>query len=135
MRNRHVANQAAILFLLAGLLATTGCTQHKVSFSVPGGKELKVVQMTASSFRFEPDDILARVGDRLLLQVKNVAGIEHNLTVEDPQGNVLVDLPLPAGQTVSEELELSQPGEYRFHCGKPLHSTLGMEGRIVARSP
>ena len=37
-----------------------------------------------------------------------------------------------AGQTESGEVTLSQPGVYRFYCAKPMHTTLGMSGRIVA---
>jgi len=123
------------LLLLACLIAFLGCAHQKTSYSAPGGPQPQVVPMTASSFRFEPDEILAQTGARLLLKVTNSAGIDHNLTVEDPQGDVLLDLTLPAGRTSSAELRLSQPGVYRFYCDKPMHNTLGMTGRIVTSPP
>lgn len=131
MRNRFVTRAALALLLLAGL-TFAGCARPKTSFTVPAGPDAKVVQMTASSFRFEPDEILARTGDRLVLQVQNTAGIEHNLTVEDPQGNVLLNLKLPSGQMQPATLELGQPGVYRYYCGKPMHPAMGMTGQIVA---
>ncbi len=58
--------------------------------------------------------------------------MEHNLKIEDPQGKVLLDINLPAGQFRSAALELTQSGEYRFCCGKPMHPAMGMTGRIAA---
>jgi plastocyanin len=131
---RRLVEIAAIFGLLV-LLALAGCAPSKASYTVPAGPEAKVIRMTASSFRFEPNEIFARSGDRLTIEVKNVAGMEHNLTVQDPEGIVLLDLTLPAGQTQSAALELAKPGEYRFYCGKPMHPAMGMTGRIVAGAP
>lgn len=126
--------EIAAIFGFLMLFVFAGCATSKSSYTVPTGSDIKVIQMTASSFRFEPNEILARSGDRLTLEVKNTAGMEHNLTVEDPQGKVLLNLALPAARTQTAALELTQPGEYRFYCGKPMHPAMGMTGRIVADS-
>jgi plastocyanin len=117
--------------VLVAVLA--GCAGSKVSVSVPPGTGEKRIAVEASSFDFEPNEILARSGDRLLLEVENTSGMDHNLTVLDPGGEVLLSRHLPPGQKVPIELTLEQPGEYPFYCDKPLHPSLGMKGTIRAR--
>lgn len=120
--------------VVALLLAVpAGCAGPKVSVSVPEGTGEKRVAVEARSFGFEPNEILARSGDRLLLEVENTAGIDHNLTVLDPAGEVLLSRPLPAGRKVPIELNIEQPGDYPFYCDKPLHPSLGMKGTIRAQ--
>ena len=130
MRRGILVKIALVLLLFSGS-ALVGCASHRVSFTVPDGPGEKTIQLKASSFAFKPNEIIARQGDRLVLQVENTVGIGHNLTMEDPQGNLLFSLVLPAGQTLKRELDLPQSGEYLFYCDKPLHSTMGMTGRIV----
>jgi|GEM_PF-5967814 len=64
----------SILLLLA---LVGGCAGEKVTYHVPAGETES--EMEASSFAFEPNDIHARTGETLLLKVKNIAGMEHNL--------------------------------------------------------
>jgi uncharacterized cupredoxin-like copper-binding protein len=56
---------------------------------------------------------------------------EKRITVKDPQGQVIATVNLPAGETIFVEAEFKEPGTYKFYCNKPLHSTLGMNGKIV----
>ncbi len=86
----------------------------------------------ASSFDFKPDAIrVVGQGKRLTLIIENVAGIEHNITVKNPAGELLVTQNLPAHQTVRVEVHLAQLGKYTFYCDKPFHPTLGMKGRLL----
>jgi len=109
----------------------SGCAAPQVSFNVPAGSGEKTVVITARSFAFEPNEIFARQGDRLLLRVHNNAGIGHNLTLRNPQGKVLFSLDMAEDQTLARSLELTEAGDYPFYCDKPLHATMGMKGRIV----
>jgi len=115
------------------LLFLAGCATKTVEFAVPEGPGEKIVALSARSFAFEPNLIVAKTGDQLLLMVTNRAGINHNLTVRGPDGMEILDRELPRGETVEVLLELTQPGEYEFVCGKPFHSAAGMQGKIVAR--
>ncbi len=63
--------EIAASFGLLVLLVFAGCAASKSSYTVPTGPDIKVIQMTASSFRFAPGEILASTGDRLTLEVKN----------------------------------------------------------------
>jgi plastocyanin len=127
LRSRYVRGYAlALLALLAG------CAGHKQAINVtaaaPGQKV--PVQMKAGNFYFDPAVIVARTGDTLVLNVTNVSGETHNLTVKDPAGNTLKSEDLPAHQTVTMEIPLAAAGVYPFYCDKPFHAALGMKGRI-----
>lgn len=120
-----------------GLVLTTsliwGCAPGTGVYNVPAGSANQAVTMTASSFEFSPAIIHAHRGDRLLFKVTNRAGLDHNLTIEDPQGKTIQSVPLPAGKTVEVELNLTEAGLYHYFCNRPLHSTLGMTGTIESR--
>jgi len=92
-----------------------------------------VVRVTASSFSFDPAQIVARTGETLVLEVHSASGVDHNITVEDPAGAVLRSVALPPGATVTVRVPLASPGVYPFYCAKTMHPTLGMRGRIEAR--
>jgi len=91
------------------------------------------VPVTASSFSFDPSQIVARAGTTVVLEVHNASGFDHNITVEDPEGRVLQSKDLIPGATVQVQVPLTREGVYPFYCNKPLHPTLGMRGRIEAR--
>jgi len=129
-----VRNRFAHLLVVTCLTAlAVGCAPQKAAYQVPPGEIGVVVE--ASSFEFKPNLIHARAGETLLLRVKNTAGMEHNLTILDPQGKSLASIDLPAGQTVEIPLPPLAAGTYPFYCDKPLHPSLGMKGEIRADAP
>jgi uncharacterized cupredoxin-like copper-binding protein len=111
-------------------LVIWGCAPGTVVYNVPAAGAGRVVAMTASSFEFSPAVINAHQGDRLVLKVTNSAGLDHNLTIKNPEGTMIQSVPLPAGKTVEVELKLIEAGHYRYYCNRPFHSTLGMTGNI-----
>lgn len=115
------------------LVLMAGCSAPKVSYLVPETTERQIVAVEASNFRFQPNEIVAHPGV-LVLEVRNIASVDHNLTVEDQSGRRLIEQELTSGHTVSVALNLSEPGEYGFYCDKPLHATFGMKGIIVVKS-
>ncbi len=129
LQSRHVAGcTVALLVLLAG------CAGHKQTIDVAAAPGQKVtVDMKASSFKFDPAVINARVGETLVLNVTNVSGEKHNITVKDPSGKVIADMDMGAHQVVSMEISLPTAGVYPFYCDVDLHTTLGMKGRIEVK--
>lgn len=113
------------------LLLLAACGGPGRLLEVPSGQT--TVRVTATSFSFEPNQIVTRAWAPLTLQVQNASGSAHNLTVTDPAGAVLTSVELPPGQLVTLEVPLAKPGVYPFYCDKTLHPTLGMKGRIEAR--
>ena len=124
-----------LLALATGLLFSLSTCSHLQAPVTPTSSEgkTKVVEMAASSFAFDPNNIEASQGDLLVILVTNRSSISHNLTITDPQGRMIQSVELPGNQTARVELSLALAGTYDFYCNKPLHSTLGMRGQIRVR--
>lgn len=116
--------------LAAAVMLMGGCAPPKAAVTAP--PERQVVSLKAESFDFTPQVIRAHPGE-VILDVENVSGMAHNITVKDPAGKVLVSRDLPAKETVRVAVPLAGTGEYPFYCDKPMHPTLGMKGRIEVR--
>ena len=112
------------------LFAACAGLQPEVTVS-PGGGE-KVLAVKASSFKFEPNNIKAYTGDVILLKIENVSGSGHNVTITNPQGQVIQSAELPAGKVTDVSVTLSEKGVYDYYCDKPFHSAFGVKGRIEA---
>ncbi|HMK60060.1 MAG TPA: cupredoxin domain-containing protein [Dissulfurispiraceae bacterium] len=110
------------------VLASCGGLQQQVTTGGGGGE--KSIAMEADSFKFTPNNIKAYEGDVLVLSINNVSGSTHNFAIKDPDGQILQSVDLPAKQIVEIRIKLLKPGEYLFYCDKPMHSPLGMKGRI-----
>ncbi len=115
-------------------LAVGACAGAKQKPMVLESGEKSLV-MKVESFKFEPDDIKAHQGDRLTVKLENISGSGHNLTIKTPRGDTLVSVDIPAKETVSVEINLAEIGTYPFYCDKPLHSSLGMKGKIEVTGP
>jgi uncharacterized cupredoxin-like copper-binding protein len=89
------------------------------------------VAMRVGDFDFEPAVLQVKGPRALTLQIANDSGTAHDFTLKDPAGGVIARVELPSNVTSTATVNLAAPGTYRFDCGKPLHATLGMKGRIV----
>jgi len=124
---RNILRVGRGISLLAFLFALACAGQQKPVTIEPGER---TVQLKASDFKFEPNDLKAHQGDVLTIHVENVSGTAHNLTVKNPQGNVLAEVDIPPRGTATAKVRLAETGTYPFYCNKTLHSTLGMKGKI-----
>jgi len=129
-----IANLSNLLVVMTLVLTLTGCVSKGTVFEVPPGTGETVVSMTSSSFAFDPEVIKANQGDILHLKVENIAAIDHNLTIRNPEGVIIQSVDLPAGKTVVVVVGLTEGGLYSYNCDRPLHTTLGMSGRIEVKS-
>jgi len=93
------------------LLAAVGCTSLGPSVTVKNAAQgEKVIQLKASSFKFNPNNIKVPEPGPLTLVVENVADIEHNITIKSPEGQILKSVNLPAKETTSVTLYLPAYG-------------------------
>jgi uncharacterized cupredoxin-like copper-binding protein len=125
MRNWYLVTGS---FLLCIFLI--GCATQQNPVAVTASEGQKGVLVEASSFEFRPNIIKVNGPGTLSLDIKNVAGVEHNFTVKNPEGEIIKRVNLPEGKTVAVEIVLSRPGTYPFYCDKPLHASFGMKGEI-----
>jgi heme/copper-type cytochrome/quinol oxidase subunit 2 len=89
------------------------------------GNTVEVV-MTAENFKFTPNTINAKMGDkvRIIITAKDMA---HTFTLPI----FGVDRHIPAGQTTIIEFLADQIGQFTFYCNVPGHASKGMTGRII----
>jgi len=103
-----------------------------------------VIDIKLSEFRFAPAQIELDHGQTYLLRLTNDGRHAHDLSAKDffkavaldPAAAAKInngDIDVPEGQTVEVALTPSTPGTYEMHCGRPMHSMLGMKGQIVVR--
>lgn len=124
-------HRAFFLLLMAVLLTVAACASQQPPLTIVPAKGEAVVAVKAFSFKFEPDTVRAHKGDVLIFQVENMSSTVHTFTVKDPAGLIIRSVFLSAGQTTSAKVDISATGIYEFYCDRPLHSSLGMKGRIV----
>lgn len=82
------------------------------------------------SMKFAPNELKAKVGQTVAVEMKNSGHIVHNfvspsLGVEDP---VKVDGGKSGTVTFTAP---TAPGSYQFWCNEPGHAEAGMVGRVV----
>jgi plastocyanin len=124
---RMAATKLGCCFLVL-LVTVVACARIQKTPAVvqPGGPLI----MKIASYSFDPNYIRARQGDTLTINLQNVSGSEHNLTIKNPEGKTIVSQDVTAGSTAMVKVELPAQGGYDFYCDKTGHSTLGMKGRI-----
>jgi plastocyanin len=62
----------------------------------------------------------------------NLGMDEHNLTIEDAQGNLVGLVTVEPGQTQTIDVQLA-PGSYRLFCSLYNHAALGMNATLTVR--
>lgn len=90
---------------------------------VEGARE---VEVAATSFRFDPEEIEADVGEDVTI-VLTSDDILHDLTIDDLDVHVAAD----AGETTEGGVRADETGTYTFYCSVPGHREAGMEGVLI----
>jgi uncharacterized cupredoxin-like copper-binding protein len=107
-----------------------GCATPQNPVAATAPERQKGVPIEAKNFEFSPNIIKVNGPGTLSLDIKNVASIEHNFTLKNPEGEIIKSVNLPEGKTVAVEIVLPRSGTYPFYCDKPLHASFGMKGEI-----
>jgi plastocyanin len=109
----------------------------------------KVIEITMTSFKFEPSEIRVNEGDTVVIRLKNAdtAGRPHNvasryfagipLTVRgDGREGAAEDrkfVQVDAGKTAEFEFKATARGSSAFICSVFIHAFAGMTGQIYVR--
>jgi plastocyanin len=111
-----------VTFVLIALV-TTACQ------SASGSKTVNVTLMT-TEFKFSPDTINAKVGDRVQVTLDNTKGtLKHNIK----QADLNIDAAVEAGQKTTFEFTATKAGTFDFVCDVPGHKDAGMTGKIIVQ--
>lgn len=130
MRSRSIKLKVCLLALLV-IVAACARIQKTPALVQPGGS----LAMKIDSYSFDPNYIRARQGDILIINLQNISGSEHNLTIKNPQGKTILSQNVAAGNTASVKFDLPVQGVYNFYCDKTGHSIMGMKGQIEVSAP
>jgi plastocyanin len=92
----------------------------------PVAADARRIEVTASSFAFDPDEITVEAGEDIAIVLSSDDTL-HDFTVDDLDAHVAVD----AGDTGEGGLRADEPGTYTFYCSVPGHRDEGMEGTLI----
>src|SRR3989339_1891173 len=81
----------------------------KLSGKVEDG--IRVIKVTASRYKFDPDPIVAKLGEKVRL-IATSTDITHGLAIPEFK----VNLTIPAGKTESAEFIADKKGTFHAHC-------------------
>ena len=108
--------------------ATTAPTEETTA----GGGGGETVDLTATDFKFNPDDPTVKAGD-VTFKVTNNGQTVHNLEVEGPNGEAEIEGDVQPGDSGEVSVDLSEPGKYEFYCPVSNHKELGMVGEVTVQ--
>lgn len=117
------------LVLISALIGCAGGGRVQSTAPMSGGGNIIAVE--AGSYKFTPNEIRLDKPGLLAIEIKNVSGSAHNFTLEDLHGKILKNVDLKPKGSMIVNVELTEPGVYKFHCNKLLHSSMGMNGKII----
>lgn len=90
---------------------TTEETTHELKLSGKLKDGIRVIEVKASKYKFEPDPIIVKLGEKIRLVVTST-DVAHGLAI--PEFNV--NLSVPAGKTESIEFVADKEGTFQAHC-------------------
>jgi heme/copper-type cytochrome/quinol oxidase subunit 2 len=89
----------------------TGTVERKLSLSGKLENGVRIVPIKALRYKFEPDSIVVRVGEKVRLVFTSVDA-EHGLAIPD----LKVNFSVPMGRTESVEFIADKKGTFHAHC-------------------
>jgi len=110
------------VLLLAAILS--GCSRG--TSEPPRAVALKITEFTIT-----PSAISARVGERISFRVSNTGVLEHDVSIQDPDGEEIAFLSLMTNQHGTLQIEPSMPGQWMIICTLPGHEMAGMTATLT----
>lgn len=102
-----------------------------------GGEATRIMSIELGDYRFYPDTLVVREGERVQLELTNTDGVTpHNFTLKDKARDVHVSVDVGADKTETVEFIAPAAGTYKFYCDKKMifmqgHRDKGMQGTLV----
>ncbi|MGA3115108.1 MAG: cupredoxin domain-containing protein [Syntrophobacteraceae bacterium] len=125
-------SKGSVFVILVVIAALAGCAGGgKVQTAAPMGSGGSMITIEAGNYKFSPNEIHVEKPGLVAVEVKNVSHSVHNFTLKDLRGKILKSVDPRPGGSVIFNVELPEPGVYKFYCNMTFHSTLGMRGKII----
>ena len=93
--------------IIALVVSLWACSHLQTPVSAEGQET--TIEMTASNFKFEPNNITTRTGNKLTFNIKNISGTLHNFTLKDPNGVIMQNIDIPPEKSVQIKIAFPQP--------------------------
>jgi cytochrome c oxidase subunit 2 len=98
--------------------------------SSPVADGARRVEVDATSFEFDPEDITVTAGEDIAV-VLTAEDILHDFTIDELDAHVAAD----KGETAEGGLRADEPGRYTYYCSVAGHREAGMEGTLIVEAP
>jgi uncharacterized cupredoxin-like copper-binding protein len=137
--HRSKLSVLTVLVLLATGAVLSGCGDDEeegngetqaATQTAGGGGEAQTVDVSEVDFAIEPANPTVRAGT-VTLNVTNDGQAEHTLEVEGPGGESVLEPALAPGESGKLEVELNEPGKYKWYCPIGNHEQQGMVGEVT----
>lgn len=98
--------------------------------SSPVAEGARRVDVEATSFEFDPDEITVTAGEDIAIAL-TAQNILHDFTIDELDAHVSAD----KGETAEGGLRAEEPGRYTYYCSVAGHREAGMEGTLIVEAP
>jgi cytochrome c oxidase subunit II len=88
--------------------------------------DARTVEVTASSFEFDPAEIRVEAGEDVAVALTSDDTL-HDFTIDELDAHVAAD----AGETAEGGFRAEEAGEFTYYCSVDGHREAGMEGTLV----
>lgn len=92
---------------------------------------VREITVTLSDFKFEPEEIRVKRGERVRLTLENKGTVAHDWTVRDLN---LASPRVQPGQSATYEFTVDQVGTFTSVCVEAGHEALGMVGKLIVEN-
>ncbi len=89
--------------------------------------QVKVINVQASSFAFNPAEITVNKGDKVRIVLTNASG-NHNWVIDEFNAKTKT---IQSGQTDQVEFTASKAGTFEYYCAVANHRQMGMVGKLI----
>ena len=108
---------------------TPATTETSATGGSGGGETIAVSADPGGQLAYTETEISAAAGDATI-EFDNPAGLDHDVRIEDEDGNDVGGTDVISGGSTSADVAL-EPGTYTFYCSVAGHRAAGMEGTLT----
>lgn len=102
---------------------------HDHAESTPVADGARSIEVNATSFAFDPDEITVDVDEDVAI-VLTSDDLLHDFAIDEIDVHVAAE----KDETAEGGLKAETPGEYTFYCTVPGHREAGMEGTLIVKA-
>jgi plastocyanin len=131
-------NKTFLVVALAALWSSGACGGKSAALSgdpgISANFEDPEVEIIATEFAFEPNEIEVKPYQTLTLQLRNEGELSHSIAFKLPDREITAARILGPQESVQMSFTVpATPGEYTFYCPVGDHRERGMVGKLIVR--